>query len=177
MFSDKPLVTPKTNPRIRVLSYKEYVEETRATLREILAKNDILEFTTFRLGKEFHIETSEHEDPFIATLYLFIDAWAFFRDVGTAITLGRAIFDIVKYLKRRREEGKIFRFTINCSSTYFVALNFLKDQGVGIGKPLYFRSFGWDCLTIADDINQRNVIHVVIYTNEGELRDYAVLSL
>ena len=60
MFSDKPLVKPKTNPRIRVLSHKEYVEEIRATLREILAKNDILEFATFRLGKEYHMETSEH---------------------------------------------------------------------------------------------------------------------
>jgi len=177
MFSEKPLVAPPTNPRIRVLSYKEYVEETETGLREILAKNEILKFSTFRQGREFPIETRGREDPLIIPVYVSINALAILRDVGTAITIGRAIIDSINYLRKRRKQRKIYRFTINCSSTYFVALNFLKSQGVGIGKPLYFRSFGWNCLTITDDINRKNVIHVVIYTNEGELADYTVLSL
>ena len=177
IFSEKPLVAPPTNPRIRVLSYKDYVEETETGLREILAKNEILKFSTFRHGREFPIETRGKEDPFIIPLYVSINVLAIFRDVGTAITIGRAILDLVKYLRKRRKQEKIYRFTINCSSTYFVALNFLKSQGVGIGKPLYFRSFGWTCLTITDDVNRKNVIHVVIYTNEGELADYAVLTI
>lgn len=177
MFPDKSLVTPPTNPRIRVLSYKEYIEETEASLREILAKNEILKFSTFRHGRAFPIETREREDPLIIPLYVSINALAFLRDVGTAITIGRAIIDLVRHLRKRRAQRKIYRFTINCSSTYFLALTFLKSQGVGIGKPLYFRSFGWNCLTIADDVTQKNVIHVVIYTNEGELADYTVLSL
>ncbi len=171
------MVAPPTNPRIRVLSYKEYVEETEAELKEILAKNEILKFSTFRHGREFSIEVRGIEDPLIVPLYVNINALAILRDVGTAITIGRAIFDLVNYLRKKSQQRKIYRFTINCSSTYFVALNFLKSQGVGIGKPLYFRSFGWNCLTITDDINRKNVIHVVIYTNEGELSDYTVLPI
>lgn len=176
-ISDKALVAPPTNPRIRVLSYRHYAEETEASLREILKKNEILKFSTFRRGIEFPIETQEREDPLIIPLYVSINALAIMRDVGTAITIGRAIIDVVKYLRKRRENRKIHHFTINCSSTYFIVLNFLMTQGVRIGKPLYFRSFGWKCLTITDDVNHKNVIHVVIYTNEGELADYTVLSL
>lgn len=177
MFSEKSSIAPPTNPRIRVLGYKEYVEETEQDLREILAKNEILKFSTFRRGREFQIETVRGEDPLIIPIYVTINALAILRDVGTVITIGRAIFDLVEHLRKRRARRKIHRFTINCSSTYFIALNFLKSQGVGISRPLYFRSFGWNCLMIADDINRKNVIHVVVYTNEGELADYAALSL
>jgi len=176
MFSEKTFVAPPTNPRIRVLSYKEYVEETETGLKEILAKNEILKFSTFRHGKEFPVETHDREDPLVIPIYLSINAFAILRDIGTAITIGRAIFDVVNYLIKRRQQRRIDRFTINCASTYYIALNFLKSQGVGIGKPLYFHSFGWNCLTITDDANRKNVIHVVIYSNEGELSDYTVLS-
>jgi hypothetical protein len=64
MFSEKSSVVPPTNPRIRILGYKDYVEETEEGLREILAKNGILKFSTFRHGKEFPIETGRGgEDP------------------------------------------------------------------------------------------------------------------
>lgn len=177
MSSEKTWVAPPTNPRIRVLSYKEYIEEIETGLREILAKNEILRFSTFRHGKEFSIETRGREDPLVVPLYVSINAFAILRDIGTAITIGRAILDLVNYLRKGRQQRKIDRFTINCSSTYYIALNFLKSQGVGIGKPLYFRSFGWNCLTITDDVNRKNVIHVVIYSNEGEPSDYTVLSI
>jgi hypothetical protein len=177
MFSEKPLAAPPTDPRLRILSYREYVEETETGLKEILAKNEILKFSNFRHGKEFSIETRGLEDPLVVPLYVSINAQDILRDIGPVITIGRAIFDLIIYLKKRRQQGKIYRFTINCSSTYYVALNFLKSQGVGIGKPLYFRSFGWNCLTITNDINRKKVIHIVIYTNEGELSDYTELSI
>lgn len=174
---EKILVIPPTNPRIRILVYKEYVEKIEADLSDALAKNEILEFSTFRHGREYPIEIQENPDPIIVPLYVTIDAMALLRDFGTAITIGRAIIDLVKYLRKRRKQREIHQFTVNCSSTYFIVISFLTTQGVSIGKPLYFRSFGWNCITIADDAKRKNVVHIVIYTNEGELADYTVLSL
>ncbi|RLF80099.1 hypothetical protein DRN44_07860 [Thermococci archaeon] len=78
MFFEKTSVVPPTNPRIRVLGYKEYMEETEERLREILAKNEVLKLSTFRHGREFPIETGRGEDPLIVPIYVTINALAIF---------------------------------------------------------------------------------------------------
>jgi hypothetical protein len=94
----------------------------------------------------------------------------------SVITLGRAFIDIVNHLRKKRPEKKVYRYTINCSSTYFIALAYLNMQGAPIGRSVYFHSFGFQCLLIANDTKKSNIVHVVIYSNEGELIDYAALS-
>jgi len=177
MTSEKRLVRPANNPRIRILSYREHVEEIEEGLKEILHKNDLLNISTFRRGEPFSVEVRYQDDPVVVPVFLIINVLPILRDVGVAITIGRTIFDIVDYLRKRRKENKVYRFTINCSSNYFVALNSLRMQGVTIGQSLYFHSFGWHCLVIASDVNRPSVVHVVIYSNEGELEDYSVLTL
>jgi len=177
MASEKPPIIPVTKPRIRILAYKEYLEETELGLKEILRKNELSQLYSIRRGEPFSVENEQSTDPLVVPIFLTINPSPFLRDMGTMITLGRAFIDIVNHLRKKRSERKVHRYTVNCSSTYFIVLAFLNMQRVAIGKPLYFRSFGFQCLLIANDSKQNNIVHVVIYSNEGELSDYAALSL
>lgn len=169
---------PPTNPRIRILSYQDYLEEVKAALVEVLSNNDIQkERYTIRSGEPFPVNDDHGGDPLVVPLFLTIDAWQSARDLGTMITLGRAILDIVKYLRTRRDQKEVQRYTINCSSTYYMAVDFLRTQGIAIGRPMYFHSFGYQCLMISSDSKNSNAAHVVIFSNEGELIDYVALSL
>lgn len=187
MVSEKIPISPRTNPRIRVLSYEENLREVEAGLREVLQKNELSNFSTLKHGKPFSVRNEDGNDPVVVPLFISIDVWQFLqevlmhapmiRDLGTMITIGRAVLDLVKYLQRKHDEKKVHRFTINCSSTYYIALDFLRTQGVAIGSPLYFHSFGYQCITITSDQKRNHVAHIVIYSNEGELKDYVTLSV
>jgi len=167
---------PRTNPRIRVLSFQNYLEEIKAGIVEVLGKNEVQKQRyDITIGEPFSVKNERNEDPLVVPLFLTINTWEIVRDLGAMITLGRALLDIVKYLQARRDEKKIHRFTINCSATYYLALDFLRTHGVTIGRPVYFHSFGYECLMISDDSKRPRVFHVVIFSNEGELSDYTVL--
>jgi hypothetical protein len=125
----------------------------------------------------FSVSDEYDNDPLVIPLFLTISPWEVARDIGTAITIGRAILDIVKYLQTKRGEKKIHRYTINCSSTFYLALDLLRTQFVTIGRPLYFHSFGYHCLIISNDKTNAKAVHVLIFSNEGELKTHAELSL
>jgi len=177
MVPEEFLITPSRKPRFRILVFSEYLEKTELELKEILRKNELLQFYSIEKREPFSVRYEQQFDPLVIPIFLTIDPWQFLRDIGTMVTLGRAFIDIINYLRKRHSERKIYRYTVNCSATFFTSLAFLNMQGVAIGKPLYFHSFGFQCLLIASDSLQNNMVHVVIYSNEGELIDYVALSL
>lgn len=183
MASEKISILPRTNPRIRVLSFEEHVGEVEAGLEEVLKENELSDFSTIRHGRPFSVRGEDENDPIVVPLFISIDTGRFLqnmqaiRDIGTMITIGRAVLDLVKYLQRKRTENKVHRFTVNCASTYYIALDFLRTQGTTIGSPIYFHSFGYQCITITNDQKRNHLAHIVIYSNEGELKDYVTLHV
>jgi hypothetical protein len=178
MHDETKFLFPNRNPRVRVLCYPDYLEEIKSGLVEILDKNETTrEKYVLRSGEPFSVIDEHRKDPLVLPLFLTFDIWKYANDTSTLITLGGAILGVVKYLKSKRDTKRVHRFTVNCPSTYYLAWNFLRNQGVAIGTPLYYHSFGYECLMITRDSKNNRTAHVVIFSNEGEVTDYTMLSL
>lgn len=53
MESNELGVQPSTAPRIRIVSYAQYVEETETGIREILYEHQLSSVSTFTQGEPF----------------------------------------------------------------------------------------------------------------------------
>jgi len=178
-------ILPYTNPRFRILSYQKYSQKIENEIEKKFLKNEeflkdvefLKDHFTFYQGKPYGVEDENNDDPIVVPYFLIVDVMPFLGNLATVITIGELIYKIIKYLRERREQKFIHRYTVNCSSTFFLALRDLKTRGVAVGRPLYFHSFGYQCLMISNDLNNLRKAHVIIYSNEGELTDYIVLTL
>ena len=76
MSSEEFFVKPTTNPRIRILSYERYLEETEAGLIEIIRKSELLDRYAIRREEPYPVEVEYQEDPLVFPIFLTIDVLA-----------------------------------------------------------------------------------------------------
>jgi hypothetical protein len=92
MSSEKPPVVPVTKPRIRILSYQDYLQETESGLKEILRENKLLELSSFSRGEPFSVKDEQDSDPLVVPIFVTIEPVVILSRHGISNHFGKGVY-------------------------------------------------------------------------------------